>query len=194
MCSSWHVSTLNKENSAFCPKNSGRVIQTALYVSIGTLRRKTLFWKKLEVFLKISEIEWNFVSNLAEKTSLWLSKLNSTCPWNISEQNNFFLKNYSLQNMFVYREKNTNCSETISAGLPKPLCMFQLKLSEEKHFSEKYFRFYYPFGLWVRNFWPNTKKISMRLSKPHFTCLWDQCRGRNFLIEILSFYDSRISI
>ena len=34
----------------------------------------------------------------------------------------------------------------------------------------------------------------MKVSKPQFTCLWDQCRERSFLIEILSFYDSRISI
>ena len=105
-----------------------------------------------------------------------------------------FEKNKIYRTCFVYRAKNTVCSDTISAGLPKPLCMFQLKHFEEKHFSEKYFRFFYPFGLWVRNLWPNTKKKSMRLSKPHFTCLWDQCRGRHFLIEILSFYDNRILI
>ena len=194
MCSSWHVSTLNKESSAFCPKKFGRVAQTALYVSIGTFRRKTLFWKKLEVS-KISEIEWNFLSNLPETTSLWLSKLNSTCPWNILEQNNFFLKKTKFTEHVLYIEQKIQFVPTqFLRGCRNRFVCFNWNISKKNIFLKNISGFFYPFGLWVRNLWPNTKKKSMRLSKPHFTCLWDQCRGRHFLIEILSFYDNRILI
>ena len=126
LCSSWHVSTLIKKNSAHCRENFGRVVQTALYVSIETIRRKTLFWKKLEVFSKISEIEWKSFSILPKTTSVGAVKNEFKVSLkHFGAKNILFERNIIYKTCLFIEQKKSVCSKTFSAGLPKLLYMFQ---------------------------------------------------------------------
>ena len=88
-------------------------------------------------------------------------------------------------------QKNSVCSETVSAGLPKLLSVFQKKHFEEKHFSEKQYNFFFFSDFEWETFGPTPRKQRWGCQNSIYVSVGLMSR-KTFLIEILSFYDNRI--
>ena len=119
-----------------------------------------------------SDKTWFYVS----KRTIWIKK----APW----------KTFNFRNMFVLWTKKIQLFWQKFGGFCQN-CFFNFRrnFSKKNTFSEKnvFLLSFILFGHWSKTFRPCTKKTSMGLSKPQFTCLWDQCRKRNFFERNMVF-------
>ena len=111
--------------------------------------KKNIFLtKKLHVFLNILEIERKIFSILSKTSSLGLSKLNSTCPWNFLEQKKSFWKKDNKQNVFVYRAKKISLFRNNFCGVAKTALYVSIETFRRKNtFPKKFLSFFIPSNL-----------------------------------------------
>ena len=86
----------------------GGVVNTAVYVSRGTIWGKMLYSKKKQSCSPLSDIELNVPGILAKNFSVWLSQLKSTCPQEHSEGKfNFLMKFCSFDASWTLSKKKS---------------------------------------------------------------------------------------
>ena len=138
--------------SNFFQLNFCKVLQTAFYVSIGTFRRKK-FLKKYVSFLNIFGFCVNNFCLSAIRTSLWLSKMDSTCPKQHFEAKKFFLKSSNFETYsYIEQHKFRFFVQKSRRGRQSSTPWFCWNIPKKNNSSEKFHFFKHLLEIGWRNF------------------------------------------